>query len=40
MKAAGIPEALVIDIFAQQITQFYEDKEIENDNSSTPKKRN
>ena len=38
MKAAGIPEALVIDIFAQQITQFYEDKEIENDNSSTPKK--
>lgn len=39
MKAAGIPEALVIDIFAKQITQFYEDKEIENDNASTPKKR-
>ena len=39
MKAAGIPEALVIDIFAKQITQFYEDKEIANDNSSTSKKR-
>ena len=38
MKAAGIDEALIIDIFASQITQFYEDKEMENDNSSTAKK--
>lgn len=39
MTAAGIPEPLVIDIFANKITQYYEEKEVENDNSSTPKKR-